>query len=251
MKFTFTFTRSSYKFILSPVLYNIYTADIPSFSGCIISIFADDTSILSSDMLSVNIINNLESALSELYQYFTKWKILINADKTKAIYFTRKRKPCFTPQNPLQFNNHSVPWEENVKYLGVVLDTKLLFNTHISYIVDKINKTTRILYPLINRKSGLSIDNKKLLINAFFHPIMFYGTPVWSTSANCHIKKLQIAQNKLLKMIFMLPWHYSTRRLHTLAGFPTVKFKLNYLNENFIGRCLSSQYAHINELIST
>ena len=114
---------------LSPVLYNIYTADIPSFSGCIISIFADDTSILSSDMLSVNIISNLESALSELYQYFTKWKILINADKTKAIYFTRKRKPCFTPQNPLQFNNHSVPWEENLKYLGVVLDTKLLFTS--------------------------------------------------------------------------------------------------------------------------
>lgn len=236
---------------LSPVLYNIYTADIPSFSGCITSIFADDTSILSSDIYSVNIINNLESALTELNDYFAKWKILINPDKTKAIYFTRKRKSCFTPQQPLHFINHNIPWEESVKYLGVVLDTKLNFKTHIPYIVDKINKVTRILYPLINRKSDLSIDNKKLIIKAIFHPIMFYCTPVWSTSANCHTKKLQVAQNKLLKMIFRLPWHYSTQRLHTLAGFPTVNVKLTYLTENFVRRCQSSQYDHINELIST
>lgn len=235
---------------LSPILYNIYIADIPSFPGCITSIFADDTSILSSDLYSTNIINNLESALVEISKYFTKWKILVNPEKTKAIYFTRKRKSCYVPQNALIYNNQDIPWQETVKYLGVILDTKLNYKNHIPYIVDKINKVTHILYPLINRKSDLSIENKKIIIKTIFHPIMFYCTPVWYTSANCHIKKLQVAQNKLLKMIFKLPWHYSTQRLHTLADFDMVKVKINKLYENFISRCQISQFNHINELIS-
>ena len=50
---------------LSPVLYNIFTADIPIFH-CVTSIFADDTAILSSDEYAVNIVANLELALQNL-----------------------------------------------------------------------------------------------------------------------------------------------------------------------------------------
>lgn len=235
---------------LSPILYNIFTADIPTFPDCVTSIFADDTSILCSDAFATNVISSLQSALSELQNYFNKWNILVNPEKTQAIYFTRKRKECFIPQSPLQFLSHDIHWEDNVKYLGVVLDTKLNFNHHIPYLINKINKFTRILYPLISRNSELNIENKKMIIKAIFHPIMFYGCAVWSTSAKCHLSKLQVAQNKLLKMIFKLPWHYSTRRLHALANFELVYDKIDRLTQNFNRRCEYSQYTHINELIS-
>ena len=48
---------------LSPVLYNIFTADIPIFPHCVTSTLADDTAILSSDVYAVNIIANLELIL--------------------------------------------------------------------------------------------------------------------------------------------------------------------------------------------
>ena len=236
---------------LSPILYNIFTADIPIFTNCITSIFADDTSILSSDIYSARIISNLQSALIGLSNYFQKWKIVINPEKTQAIYFTRRRKTCYIPQSSLRFLNHDIPWENNVKYLGVMMDTKLNFKDHIPYIVDKINKIVRILYPLINRKSELNIDNKKLIIKSIFHPIMFYCCPVWFTSAKCHLSKLQVSQNKLLKMIFKLPWHYSTHRLHNLAGFELIHDKIERLTQNFNRKCIFSQYLHINELISS
>ena len=236
---------------LSPVLYNVFTADIPTFSNCVTSIFADDTSILSSDIYSADIITNLQLALTGLNKYFNKWKILINPEKTQAIYFTRRRRNCYTPQTSLRFISHDIPWGNKVKYLGVMLDTKLNFNNHIPYIIDKINKITRMMYPIINRKSELNIENKKIIIKSIFHPIIFYCAPVWSTSAKCHLCKIQVAQNKLLKMIFKLPWHYSTRRLHILAGFELVHDKIERLTLNFSRRCLSSQYQHINELISS
>ena len=236
---------------LSPILYNIFTSHIPTFPNCTTSIFADDTSILSYDLYATKIVSNLQNALIELNNYFNKWNILVNPEKTQAIYFTRKRKECFIPQSPLRFMSHDISWESKVKYLGVVLDTKLNFNEHIPYLLDKINKTTCLMYPLINRNSDLSTENKKLIIKAIFHPIMFYCCPVWSNSAKCHINKLQIAQNKLLKMIFRLPWHYSTRRLHIIANMEHFNEKLSRLTVNFIRRCELSQHSHINEISSS
>ena len=235
---------------LSPILYNIYTADIPSIPNCMTSIFADDTSLFTADVLSTDIIFNLENALSILISYFNKWKILVNPDKTQAIYFSRKRKPCFLPQRPLQFLNNNIVWDNNVKYLGVLLDKKLNFNEHISYIINKIHKITNILYPLINRNSKLNIENKKLIIKVIFHPIMFYCASVWSTTANVHVKKLQVTQNKLLKMLYKLPWHFSTQRLHSLSGFDPVIVKINKITTNFNRKCELSRHNHINELIS-
>lgn len=112
-----------------------------------------------------------------------------------------------------------------------------------------MNVTTRLLYPFINRKSDLSIENKKLIIKTIFHPILFYAAPAWHDTSACHIKRLQIAQNKLLKMIFNLPFYFSTTGLHSLSNIPFVKDKINYTSERFFARCAISSYEHIRNLI--
>lgn len=176
---------------LSPVLYNIFTADFPSLEGCTTSIFTDDTAILCSGVQAEDILTNLEASLTKIQSYFTKWRILINPTKTQAIYFSRKRKPCFLPQRCIKLNNTDIQWETSVKYLGVLLDTKTKFGQHIAYVINKINNTTRILYPFINRKSSMNVENKLLILKVIFHAILFYGSPVWCSTAKCHIKKLQ------------------------------------------------------------
>lgn len=186
------------------------------------SIFADDTAILCSDMFAADIITNLQNALHEGLTYFNKWKILLNSAQTQAIFFTRKRKPCYIAQVTIIINNHSIQWEQKVRYLGVILDPKMKFRDHIPYILNKINVLIRMLYPFINRNSRLNIVNKHIMLKTIFHGIMFYAAPVWAISAKCHIKKLQVSQNKLLKMIYNLPWHFSTNRLHELAHIELV-----------------------------
>lgn len=235
---------------LSPILYNIYTADIPNLNNCIMSIFADDTAVLCAGILSSEILSNLQLALAKLIEYFTKWKISINCDKSQAIYFTRKRKECFIPQSNINVSNSEIKWEKTVKYLGVVLDMKLTYKDHISYIVNKSNILIRSLYPFINRNSALNIDNKMLILKLIFHAVLFYAAPVWAKSANCHLKRLQILQNKLLKLIHNLPRYYSTARLHQIANVQLVAVKIDKLSENFNARCSYSEYNHIIELAS-
>lgn len=89
-----------------------------------------------------------------------------------------KKKICFTP---------GVSWGNNVKYLGAILDKKLLFNEHISYIIHKINLTKKTLY----RKSELNIVNKLLIVKTIFQTILFYAAAMWYTASNCHIKQVK------------------------------------------------------------
>lgn len=233
---------------LSPILYNIYTHDFPQLNGCESSIFADDTAILSSNIYSHDVLLNLQNSLDDVINYFNKWKILVNPTKTQAIYFTRKRKHCFLPSSNITINGIIVPWETKVKYLGVMLDKKMLFNEHVGYTLNKLNITTKMLYPFINRKSLLSIENKLIIFKVIFQSIILYGAPLWHDVSNCHLKRLQISQNKILKMMGNLSYRFSTSRLHSQYKLSLVKDKIDTINEKFIDKCSYSSYDHIRSL---
>jgi hypothetical protein len=70
--------------VTSPIFYNIYTADIPKHDKCILALFADDTSILCTSQFLKPIINGLQQYLDILKKYYRRWKISINAEKTRA-----------------------------------------------------------------------------------------------------------------------------------------------------------------------
>ena len=171
----------------SPILYNIYTHDIPHHRKAKLGIFADDTSISVSSPSLATIQNNLTDAASNIQSYFTKWKIKLNEQKTQAIFYTRRRKNEI-PQQPLNIFNSNIEWETNVKYLGMYLDKTLTYRNHIEYIIEKVHKVTKILYPMLNRKSSLDIKNKLLLYKVVLRPIATYACPTlnvfWLTSTD-------------------------------------------------------------------
>lgn len=234
--------------VLGPILYNVFCADVPSLNPCHFAAYADDLAIYYSHELGHVIVTELQSALNKLEKYYFKWKLKLNSDKTQSIFFTRKRKLCFLPDRNLNLSEREIPWLENVKYLGIFLDKKITFNKHVTYIVEKVNLYKKILYPLINRNSNLNIDNKMLIVKVIFQAIILYGCPVWGNCAKTHIKRLQIAQNKLLKMVLRLPWHFSTIRLHSISNTKTVSDCINNAIENFMTNCSLAENSLISNL---
>lgn len=57
-----------------------------------------------------------------------------------------------------------------------------------------------MLYPLITHSSNLSLSNKILLYKQVLRPIMCYGSLVWGTAARTNFKKLQVQQNKFIRI---------------------------------------------------
>ena len=55
------------------------------------------------------------------------------------------------------FNNHNLQWAMSVKHLGVVVDTKLSWNNHISHVSTKAAKILNFLHHYKNKSRALVI----------------------------------------------------------------------------------------------
>ena len=85
-------------------------------------------------------------------------------------------------------------------------------------------------------------------MKVIFQSILLYGSPVWGGAALCHIKKLQVSQNKLLKMMLNLPFRYSTCDLHQETNVELISERIQKLEANFAFRCSSSDNPLINQI---
>lgn len=234
--------------VLSPILYNIYTADLSTIFSTETQFaqYADDTAIYVSGVDPVIITSNLQICIKALIDYCNKWNIKLNPNKTQAIFFTRRRAIRYLPTNSfLQVNNTQITWSSKVKYLGIWFDQKIRFHHHIEYIVEKTQKQIKILYPLLCRSSKLSIKNKILIYKMIIRAAIVYGCQLWKHAAQTNRKRLQILQNRSLKIICNLPRRYPTHLLHKKCELETISELLSRFNNKFTMSCLQSS----NELL--
>jgi hypothetical protein len=233
--------------VLSPTLYNIYTSDL-NITSSEKAFFADDSCLYTSGKSPTKIIKKLNAAGKQLTDYSTKWKIKLNDAKTNAAFFTRRTANKWLPSEGVTIRNARIPWKNSVKYLGVTLDKTVTFKTHIDLISEKALKFVGILYPLLNRKSKLNSDNKIRIFRAIIQSILLGACPVWGNCAKHHIEKLQIIQNKCLKIILDLPPRYETINLHKLAAIQPIKHQITKINSKFNNKLLTSDNPIIRNL---
>ncbi|GFT28704.1 probable RNA-directed DNA polymerase from transposon X-element [Trichonephila clavipes] len=172
--------------LLGPLLFNLYINDIPDYSLTKINLYADDTAIHATYKKLSTISFAINKHLLHLQNFYDKWKISINVEKSTAIIFTKKHS--LPP--PIIMYNKQIPWPQEAKYLGIIFDTHLTWKEHIHYTRDKFRKIMFKLYPLIGRNSHLSIENKVLLYTAVMRPILAYASPVWGYAAKTNINTL-------------------------------------------------------------
>lgn len=120
------------------------------------------------------------------------------------------------------------------------MDRKLKFGTHVQVSLQKCDKLVKSLYSMICRRSRLSIANKLLLYKAIIRPTITYGFPAWCNCARTHRNKLQIKQNRILKMMMNLDPFYPTDDLHRIAEVDLIDDWFQRLLPKFQNSCLSS-----------
>ena len=225
--------------VLSPTLYNIYTADFPELQNCNRFLFADDTAITVTSRFCKHIENNLKKAYQRMKKFFSKWKISINDGKTQCIFFTRRRTKQI-PQDTIRLGDADVEWQNEVKYLGVKFDKRLTFKSHIQYASMKAQIAVRILYSMLCRGSKMDARNKTLIYKLCIRPIMLYAAPILNGIAATHIRQMQVVQNKCLRMITNALPRTRTQKLHENTAMATVNDFIRRLMENFEARQLAT-----------
>ena len=127
--------------ILGPLLYLLFTADMPTSPVTHTSTFADDTAFLSIHRQSDVASQRLQTHIEVLEDWLNKWKIKVNASKCVHIIFTLRKESC----PPITINGVRVPEHNYVKYLGIHLDRRLTWAHHIAAKITQIKLRTASL----------------------------------------------------------------------------------------------------------
>lgn len=182
--------------ILGPVLFSIYTA---SFANCImdckIQSYADDIQLFFSFYPnnlegSCNIINN---DLERIHKFSLEHSLHLNPDKCVAMLFGRRvDRIKYKEDIAIQINDAPIQFKDEVKSLGLWLDTSLRFEKHVSLCIKKSFSALKVLYnskDILNTKLKLMLCESLVLSN-FNYCDTVYG-PCLTLITSQRIQKIQ------------------------------------------------------------
>ena len=200
--------------ILGPLFFSVLINDIvKSSSKLSFLMYADDTTIYFNleDFPALNREQEINKELEKLNLWFKLNKLTLNVDKTKCIFFHKRRA---VPSINLSMNNIPIDIVPHFNYLGIILDKHLSWKTHITMVTGKLSKISGIL----NRLKYIYPTHILLTIyKSLFVPHINYGSLVWGQNFNS-ISKLQ---KKVIRTV--------TRSNYIAHSEPLLK-ELNLLN---------------------
>ena len=113
---------------LGPLLFIIYTNDLPQATKLQVRLFADDTNLTASHHNE----NLLEKIVNTELQKISNWmkinKLSINYNKTEYIMITNKRRRA---KFNLKIDNNIINQNTCVKYLGIMIDDSWKWESQI------------------------------------------------------------------------------------------------------------------------
>lgn len=196
--------------ILGPFLYIIYVNDFPLSTvseNYFISMYADDTSGLCWGRGLPETEETLNHFIKISTDYFTSNKFLVNVDKTEFMLFGSNETQwniCFPNCNITQTS------KPTCKFLGLHIDDKLCWETHIDYVCSKLASGIFLL-----RRLSCYLDSNSLRMVYFgvFFPFVSYGLILWGSTHEKHIKRVFKLQKKALRIIGKVDVRTSCRPL--------------------------------------
>jgi len=153
--------------VLGPLLFLLYTADLPTAQQITTGTFADDTIILASHKDPKIASKNLQKNIDKLQKWFKTWHIKPNEQKLQHVTFTLNKETCLS----VRLNNEEIPQAETAKYLGIHLDRRMTWKSQIWNKRKQLGCKLKKIYWLLDRKSRLSLYNKVLLYKAIITPV--------------------------------------------------------------------------------
>ncbi len=187
--------------------------------------YADDTQLyISTRPDETSKLSKLTECVKNVKYWMTNNFLLLNSDKTEILLIGPKK----STQNLLDYNLHldGCPvTSSTVKNLGVILDSNLSFENHIS----NVTKTAFFhLRNIVKLRNMLPVSDAEKLVHAFMTSILDYCNALLGGCPASSINKLEIVQNAAARVLTRSrKYDHITSILQSLHWLP-IKFRISY-----------------------
>ena len=207
---------------IGPILFIAYAHDTPA---SIQLKFADDMVGYASGVNEFEVQLQLQQSIVEISQWAKKWDLELNASKTKSVLFGHST----VGKIQLQLNGISIEQVTEFKYLGVILDEQLKFESQAEYSASKARRALNRLCCLIDGRKGISVKLCIELYKCLVRPHLEYAVPAWATTTEMGLKLLEKVQGECLRRIMGAKLHSSIDSLNVIANVLPVRLRIQEL----------------------
>ena len=181
---------------LSPLLFDIYTMDLPSslktHTEIRVAAYADDVKIYAAyGPNEASVLDNLKLSVQNMKDWANAWSLNLNISKSCILRLGR---------DAINYDyGISLSSEQKVCDLGITLNSSLSYSFHIDKIA---TNASRIMYCLLRNAHTNDLSTLIRLYKAYVLPVLEYCSPVWNPVMKKDITKLEKVQRAFTRILF-------------------------------------------------
>ena len=186
--------------IWGPLFFLIYINDLPDGLKCNVQLFTCDTFIFTVVQDPNAATDNINHNLQLISLWGFKWRMEFNPDPIKQameVTYSRKISPSDYP--PISFNSVPVRKVMEHKHLGIILDSKLSFNSRINDVVSRCRQGIGLLKLLSKYLRRHTVNE---IYKLYIQQHLDYGNVIYHIPGNIyeysHIKWKNLSLGRIL-----------------------------------------------------
>ena len=200
--------------VLAPLLFNIYTYDLPSMISRKFA-YADDLALLHSSGNWKDLEGTLSQDMSTLLAYLQTWRLKLSHTKTvTAAYHLNNREA--KRELKVYSDDILLPFCPTPTYLGVKLDRSLTFRHHLVALRKKLSSRVTLLRRLVGSGWGAGARTLRIAALSLVYSTAEYCAPMWYRSA--HTRLIDNVLNDALRIVTECLRTTPTEYLPVLSG---------------------------------
>ena len=207
--------------VLAPLLFNIYTYDLPSIISRKFA-YADDLALLHSSDNWKDLEGTLIQEMSTLSPYLQTWRLKLSHTKTVTAAFHLNNREA---KRELKVYNNSrlILFCPTTIYLGVKLDRSLTFRHHLVALRKKLFSRVTLLRRLVGWGLGAGAKTLRIATLSLVYSTAEYCAPVWCCIAHTHL--IDNVLNDALRIVTGCLHPTLTDHLPVLSGIQPAKLR--------------------------
>ena len=182
--------------VLGPLLFLVFINDLSKTSNFLKYVhFDDDTTVYVSGPDLGELVEGLNRELINVDDWLRANKLSLNLAKTTFMLFTH----CLVPQSlTVTIRDQHIRRVSVAKFLGVIIDEKLTFGSHISSVCKRIARSVGAMRRISAFMTPATLLN---IYYALVQSHLSYAIKAWGGSAPNHLNRLSSLQNRALRLL--------------------------------------------------